>query len=146
MRFWRESAFASDDKHKPNLARFSQVVLSTNAISHERAYIFWRVSALACLLTGAVQNLLAASRILHIVTLANKMDMQPATITAGSSMLYLFFSGSIGAWILAILTSRHLGPNEMYRKAAKLAGNMLAAGTLIWAALVLSPVVVVIQR
>ena len=108
--------------------------------------IRWRAVALVCGIAAVMQNLLVAGRIVQIATLTWKMDFASAVITAGSTMLIVFFSAPLGCGLLAWLARRRLPAGDIFRRISNGSLLALAIGAGVWGGLVCSPFVVYVRR
>jgi hypothetical protein len=95
----------------------------------------WRALALVCGIAAVIQNLLVVGRIAQIATLAWKIDLASSTITAGSTMLVVFFGATLGCWLLAWLVTTRLLAGDIFRRISH--GSMFAfgIGACIWGVL-----------
>ena len=108
--------------------------------------IRWRAIALVCGIAAIVQNLLVAGRIVQIATLTWKIDLASAVITAGSTMLMVFFGATLGCGLLAWVARMRLPAGDIFRRISHGSVLALAIGAFVWGGLVCSPLVVYVRR
>ena len=108
--------------------------------------IRWRAVALICGAAAFIQNLLVAGRVFHVARLTWKIDLASAVITAGSTMLVVFFGVTLGCGLLAWLARARLPAGDIFRRISHGSVLALAIGACAWGGLVCSPLVVYVRR
>lgn len=108
--------------------------------------IFWRAVLLICCVAAVLQNLLVAGRIVHIVTLMWKIDLESGVITAGSTMLVVFYGATIGCGLLAWMAYTKMPTGSIFRRISYGSILALSIGACVWGGIVCSPLVVYIHR
>ena len=107
----------------------------------------WKILTLVCLAAAIVQiyNVWhAIARIRHMIW---KFGHEEASITAGSTMIPVFFIGTFVFCLLSALSARRLASGSRgFRRTAYLSLIMLTLGGIVWAALLSSPYVEVYPR
>src|SRR5437764_70600 len=106
----------------------------------------WHLMAVLCALVAAVQCIAVLGQVSHLGTLVWKAGCEQA-LSAGSSMLVTFFGLSLFFIAASVFTSRRLTQMQSrLRYCSLVASHFLTAGALLWAGLILSPLVFVMER
>jgi len=108
---------------------------------------FWQNVGFVCLAAALVQNIVVADRVQHVAWLLYKFGPEPGLLTAGSSMLTIFFGATGFFVILGMVATKHLcGMGTRICYWTNLSVRMSMAGALIWGAFVMSDFVTVVTR
>lgn len=107
----------------------------------------WIVVAAVCLVAAMWQWAEVASRLSHCAVMVWKFGFEKPLISAGSTMVGVFFiasAGFIGLGGTAVMALR--SENSRWRHWADASVAMLIGGGIVWGSLVLSPLVTVLPR
>jgi hypothetical protein len=111
--------------------------------------LFLLFIAIGLFAVASIQNLMVLGRIWHILVLAWKVGWDNTLITAGSSMLWVFFTCSLISIFFAVGAHRYSTKNidnEIISKLLFCSIVMLTGGCATWIMLIISPLVVIVVR
>src|SRR5438477_142097 len=107
----------------------------------------WISIAFVCLAAAIVQCIQVADRVAHVAWFAYKFGVEPHLITAGSSMLVVFFGATaVFVGLGSVATDRLRRAESRLRFCSLLSVQMLIAGALVWGGLLASPLIQIVSR
>jgi hypothetical protein len=105
----------------------------------------WSLIAISCLAAGIVQVLWVLGSVFGACALAWKSGSWAHAITVGVQWVPAFFALSLTFIALGVVSARQLHSSAV--RASGLAGaRLLIFGSIIWAGLLLSPLISVVRR
>lgn len=107
----------------------------------------WVALSVVCLVAAMWQWIEVAGRVWHCAVMAWKFGFETPLISAGSTMIGVFFiasAGFIGIGGIAAVILR--SENPRWRHCADASVAMLIGGGVVWGSLLASPLVTVLQR
>jgi hypothetical protein len=107
----------------------------------------WSVVALACLASAIWQSVEVAGHVAHVATNAWKIGAEPGLISAGTTMLFIFFGATVVFVSLGLFaTDRLRRADSPFRFISLLSVQILLAGAIVWGGLLCTPFVEIVQR
>jgi ABC-type uncharacterized transport system permease subunit len=99
-------------------------------------------------IAASVQAYAVGAQIVQFTTIAWKTGIDPnGVITAGKTMVYVFFGLTALSAIMAMMAEDRLRKNDSFlRFLPRLASIALFSGALIWASMLASPYVTIVNR
>ncbi|MBK1856591.1 hypothetical protein JO972_16625 [Verrucomicrobiaceae bacterium 5K15] len=107
----------------------------------------WKILSLCCLFVAFWQWYEVFGRATHIRIMIDKFGIGGANISAGIMMIFVFFIGTFLSLFVASVSFRRLKTiSSFYRTCALTSMVLLISGALIWAGLIVSPLVEIAPR